>query len=41
MPSDFERAARRGFGFTFGAMIAVIIVVCLLILILTVFSLIT
>ena len=33
MRSDFERATRQGFGFALGAMIAVTIVVCTLILV--------
>jgi hypothetical protein len=38
---EFDRAARQGFGFALGAIIAVVIAVCVLILILVIFGLAT
>jgi hypothetical protein len=39
MAGEFDRAARQGFGFAMGAIIAIVIVVCVAILLLTLFDL--
>jgi ABC-type sugar transport system permease subunit len=38
MSSELERGVRQGFGFALGAMIAVVIVCCVLILVMILFS---
>lgn len=39
MAGEFDRAARQGFGFAFGAIVAVVLVLCVLTLLVVVFLL--